>query len=378
MILSFCDTPNVMEVFNIIDLIIKIIKIAVPIILIISLMIDYMRAVSNGEVDKVTKAMVNKFVAAILIFLVPTFVSIIFGLFDDNSPYKYCLTPASREEIRQAYSARANSLIQKAEETKDVGDYNAAVTYLSNVKDKEDKEEYNKRLKEVKKKIDEASITAKIGSGVENVDYYRKRAVEILNSNVIPTDAQIAAAAAKVGMTKQEFIDAVEWTACENGHLISPNLYCGGDMELAAFITYLNISGAINVLNIDSGCNHNREIHMRTHEGMTLDYYKNRFASTIKLFYGEYYNTYMKFAVAVAYDLAPVYLWPPHADRIQALGVMNGKMYYTHLYYMPPFNPLGTDDGFVTLRASENPNEPMLNPYDAVELRKQGVKMMDY
>ena len=63
-------------------------------------------------------------------------------------------------------------------------------------------------------------------------------------------------------MTTQEFIDAVEWAACENGHLMNPYLYCNGDMEYAALVTYINISASINMLNSDSGCNHDLTTHI--------------------------------------------------------------------------------------------------------------------
>ena len=71
--------------------VILIIKIAVPIILIISVMVDYMNAIKdNDELSKTSKLAVTKLTAAILVFLIPTFVSIIAGVVNSGE-YKKCI-----------------------------------------------------------------------------------------------------------------------------------------------------------------------------------------------------------------------------------------------------------------------------------------------
>ena len=80
MILSICDVPDVLKVMRLIKIVITIIKIAVPIILIISVMIDYAKAVSSDDNDLLRKAntlAVKKAIGALLVFFIPTFVSII-------------------------------------------------------------------------------------------------------------------------------------------------------------------------------------------------------------------------------------------------------------------------------------------------------------
>ena len=76
MILNVCDLPDVLKVMRIVNIAITIIKVIVPIILIVSAMIDFARAVSNSELNKISKTMINKVIAAVLVFLMPTLLPI--------------------------------------------------------------------------------------------------------------------------------------------------------------------------------------------------------------------------------------------------------------------------------------------------------------
>ncbi len=76
-ILNLCDTPEFLEVMRIVNIVITIIKIVVPILLIVSAMIDLVRAINDSEISNVSKPIVNKVIAAILVFLIPTFVKTI-------------------------------------------------------------------------------------------------------------------------------------------------------------------------------------------------------------------------------------------------------------------------------------------------------------
>ena len=49
MILSVCDIPEVLKVMRIVNIIITIIRIAVPILLIVSSMISYMNAIKDND-----------------------------------------------------------------------------------------------------------------------------------------------------------------------------------------------------------------------------------------------------------------------------------------------------------------------------------------
>ncbi len=153
-ILSVCDIPSVMEVLRIVNMVITIIRIIVPIILIVSAMIELVHAVTNAELNKITKTMVNKVIAAILIFLIPSFVSLIADIAGNNGEYKNCLGNITKEDISQAHIEYLNNLIKKAEESLDKTDYNNALVYLNNIKDEETRNEFYEKLQLIKEKID--------------------------------------------------------------------------------------------------------------------------------------------------------------------------------------------------------------------------------
>ncbi len=168
MILSICDMPETLSVLRIIQIVITIIKVVVPILLIVSAMIELVRAVTNSELNKISKPIVNKIIAAILIFLIPTFVRIIANVAGNNGEYENCLGNITLETISSAYNKQAESLVSKAEETNSITDYNNAMAYLINLKDKDAKNSYLERLKVVKDKIDEKNNPSKPGGGGGN------------------------------------------------------------------------------------------------------------------------------------------------------------------------------------------------------------------
>ncbi len=156
MILSVCDLPEVLKVMRIINIVITIIKIVVPILLMVSAMIDLVRAVTNSELNKITKPMVAKVVAAVLIFLIPTFVGVIADIAGNDGEYEKCLGDITRETIRVAYANQEETLVAKAEETLNESDYNNALYYLNNITPESAREEFKSRLDTVKAKIEEA------------------------------------------------------------------------------------------------------------------------------------------------------------------------------------------------------------------------------
>lgn len=158
-ILSICDNPDVLQVMRIINIVITVIKIAVPILLIIFIMIELIGAVADEEkFKKVTSGAVKKFIAALLIFLIPTFVQVIVvnvvGSNETNEEYKNCLKDLSVEQINKIYEKNALEAIVKAESTNNYSDYSNAVLLTHKIPDKEVRTEYLNRLSAVKAKID--------------------------------------------------------------------------------------------------------------------------------------------------------------------------------------------------------------------------------
>ena len=158
-ILSICDNPDVLQVMRIINIVITVIKIAVPILLIIFIMIELIGAVADEEkFKKVTSGAVKKFIAALLIFLIPTFIQVIVvnvvGSNETNEEYKNCLKDLSVEQINKIYEKNALEAIVKAESTNNYSDYSNAVLLTHKIPDKEVRTEYLNRLSAVKAKID--------------------------------------------------------------------------------------------------------------------------------------------------------------------------------------------------------------------------------
>ena len=154
MILNICDLPEVMKVMRIINIVILIIRIVVPILLMISAMISLVHAITDAELNKLTKPMVNKVIAAVLVFLIPTFVRVIARIAGNNGAYEKCLTIVSKQEIQDAYTDQALSWTEKAEDTKTIDDYNTAQTYLIHIKDQDEKTALQERLDKVKEEIE--------------------------------------------------------------------------------------------------------------------------------------------------------------------------------------------------------------------------------
>ena len=148
MILSICSNPQVLEVMRIINMIILIIKIAVPILLILTGMTTLMTTIKVGNDDLLARAkkqLINNAIAAVIVFAIPTLVNIIVKISDTNNEYRDCLY-ADTESINEAYITRAESLVTKAESTKTYNDYYAAKNAVDKLENEGDRAGLNSRL----------------------------------------------------------------------------------------------------------------------------------------------------------------------------------------------------------------------------------------
>ncbi len=163
-ILGICNEPSILEVLRIVVLFINIIKAVVPIILIISIMIKLAGAVtkqSQDEINKVVKSAVPNAIAAVLIFLIPTFVDIVARISFPNSDYSQCISGISKETIQVSYHNRMDELIKIAQEELNYYNYSNAYSYLSNIKDDSKRTEYENKLQEIKEQIDNKKNNSK-------------------------------------------------------------------------------------------------------------------------------------------------------------------------------------------------------------------------
>ena len=117
--MSWCMTSEIGTLQDIISTVITIIQVAVPILLIIFGMITYVRAITDSDNDNITKAnktIVNMFIAAVAIFLVPTIVGFVFDVAGANSNGVIdCFYNADKEGIINGYMARIETSFSKVD-----------------------------------------------------------------------------------------------------------------------------------------------------------------------------------------------------------------------------------------------------------------------
>ena len=158
-ILSLCDNGDVLSVLRIVNIIILVIKIVVPILLIVTGMVTLMQSIKVGQEDllaKAKKSLVTKCIAAIVIFLIPTFVNVLSRMStSDGGSYLGCLNKATIENINQAYMSQAEALLTSSEENLNYNGYYSAVTVVSKIKDRDLKKQYEEKLSVMYKAIEE-------------------------------------------------------------------------------------------------------------------------------------------------------------------------------------------------------------------------------
>ena len=143
-ILDICDNADIMSILRIVKIVITIIRIVVPLILIISLSINYTSAVKSNDSDllsKANKSAIPKIIAAILVFLIPTFVHIL----GNNS----------------AYEKVAREKINKAKESLELSDYQVAISEVNKIKDKDIKSALMTELNKINEYV---SLNQEIGA----------------------------------------------------------------------------------------------------------------------------------------------------------------------------------------------------------------------
>ena len=173
-ILSICDNGDVLSVIRIVNVIIQIIRIAVPILLILSAMIGYMNAVKdNDELAKTSKLLVAKLVAAILVFFIPTFVRIIVDAMGADNTYAACLNDATEERISAAYREVAEKRIDIAKKSLSRADYNTAKQAVMKVKGEADRAELEQELADLLNYIEIRERIYKLAANFNRDDYLK-------------------------------------------------------------------------------------------------------------------------------------------------------------------------------------------------------------
>ena len=139
-------------------IIINTIFIIVPILLLVTASISYLKAISNADKDgiaKTNKAMISKCIAAVIIFFIPLITKMIVKLAStDENDYISCIENATPEGISNAYVKNANDTVKKVKTSYDINDYNKAKDTIGNIDDELEKRALTKELEDAKVIID--------------------------------------------------------------------------------------------------------------------------------------------------------------------------------------------------------------------------------
>ena len=158
MILSLCSDANILKILRYIKIIINIIFVIVPILLLVTASISYLKAISNADKDgiaKTNKAMISKCIAAVIIFFIPLITKMIVKLAStDENDYISCIENATPEGISNAYNKNANDTVKKVKTSYDINDYNKAKDTIRNIDDELEKRALTKELEDAKIIID--------------------------------------------------------------------------------------------------------------------------------------------------------------------------------------------------------------------------------
>ena len=190
MILNICDNSNVLSVIRYAKIVIDVIKIAVPIILIFSLMIQYTSAITKKDEDLLAKAnqsTIRKIIAAVIVFLIPTIIGVVLRISnpEPDTPF-YCIKNATIGNINAAASKEATELINQAKKTLSMNDYDAAKLIVNNMPNTAEKTKAENELKTIYNyiKIKEAINSLKTSTDSKLYDQIQKSINEVQDPEV--------------------------------------------------------------------------------------------------------------------------------------------------------------------------------------------------
>lgn len=186
MFMAICDNAETLSVVKMIKTIMTIIRIVVPLLLIISIAVGYTKNVKDGELEKTHKKTVTKSVAAVLIFLIPTFISVIMNLIWSDSDLTSCLNNATTEGILQARVNYTEKLISILENDFSYSNYTAAKESTKDIDDKSTKASLNAKIESYEQYIDLQSEIKKLNLNYDREKYKQLsgRVDQIQNENV--------------------------------------------------------------------------------------------------------------------------------------------------------------------------------------------------
>ena len=173
-LLSICNNPEVLSVLRMLKLFLVALQIAAPLLLVIFVMIEFVKALSEGNDGALKRAFSNsisRIVASLVLFFVPTFVNIIISVTTMDYTYKSCLDSATVEKIQAAYDDRARARVNSLKESLDNFSYQQALSALDDMSDGEEKEKLKKELESLNLVIKAKELVERVRNSKSDSDY---------------------------------------------------------------------------------------------------------------------------------------------------------------------------------------------------------------
>lgn len=103
MILSICSNPSILKIFYLIKIVITAIQVAIPIMLIILISLDFAKGVKDAKApSEILQTCKYRIIAAIVIFAVPLFVNVLLTIIGDKTDVSSCWNSANSSDIKDA------------------------------------------------------------------------------------------------------------------------------------------------------------------------------------------------------------------------------------------------------------------------------------
>lgn len=118
-VMDICNSSTILSVVRIVKVVIRALSIGVPIILLVTCMIDALKNITSNDGEALNKSLknwVNKIIASVAIFMIPTLISLVISISGENNDYKKCLENANSNKIEQL--KKEEEAIKKAAEDK--------------------------------------------------------------------------------------------------------------------------------------------------------------------------------------------------------------------------------------------------------------------
>ena len=112
-ITSTCNSAVLAGILSIVKRIMLIIQIAVPLLLIISAIIGLAQLMASPDDQKSPKKLLNKFIAAVIVFFIPVFVNLTINLVGEGSNFSSCWIHANDKVATGSYTPINNDSERK-------------------------------------------------------------------------------------------------------------------------------------------------------------------------------------------------------------------------------------------------------------------------